>query len=243
MRAQAVTLAPIDPYSLKTIPKWHPRRLYHTVLARFHDWQARRYFATYALPRKLISPLPELPPEMAWSDTQVSPEQMKYLLWAIEQTESLGGTVVEIGCWRGVTTAALARHTRRSVVGIDSFIGSSNQVNREHFLARLAVYPHASLLEMPSGTAARSWTRGPISFIFIDADHDYWNVAHDIAAWLPLVIPGGMIALHDTDLPEFAGSRRAVYEVHHGLELVAHPENLTVFRKPRESSGSVVKTE
>lgn len=226
-------MPPIDPYSLKSIPKWHPRRLYHTALARYHEWQARRHFTSYALPRKVITPLPVLPPDIQWSDTQLSPEQLQHLLWAVQQTETLGGTVVEIGCWRGVTTAALAQHTRRPVVGIDCFLGSANQVNHDHFVRRLAAYPHASLLELPSGAASRSWNRGPISFIFIDADHDYWNVAHDIEAWLPLVMPGGMIALHDTDLHEFAGSRRAVFEVHRGLEMVAHPENLTVFRKPR----------
>ncbi|HQR43801.1 MAG TPA: class I SAM-dependent methyltransferase [Gemmatales bacterium] len=231
-------MPPIDPYSLKSIPKWHPRRLYHTALARLEEWKARQAFDQYALPRLVVDTLPALPDGIVWSDTQVSPEQLRHLLWALQQTEGLGGTVVEIGCWRGVTTAALAQHTQRPVVGIDCFIGSANQVNRDHFVQRLAAYPHASLLEKPSGAAARAWDRGPISFIFIDADHDYWNVAHDINAWLPHVMPGGMIALHDTDLKVFAGSRRAVYEVHQQLDLVAHPENLTIFRKPAATAGN-----
>ena len=62
--------------------------------------------------------------------------------------------------------------------------------------------------------------------------HDYANVAHDLRAIQPLMEPGGLIALHDTDHPEFPGSRRAVYEQRRHLELVAHIPDLVVFRVP-----------
>jgi hypothetical protein len=46
-------------------------------------------------------------------------------------------------------------------------------------------------------------------FVFIDAAHDKASVAADLAAWFPLVRPGGVIAGHDW---QEAGVREAVTE-------------------------------
>ena len=75
------------------------------------------------------------------------------------------------------------------------------------------------------------WRHGPASFLFIDAVHDYVNTAFDIATWSPLLVPGGILALHDTDQEIFAGTRRAAFETlgHDHFELLAHPSNLTLF--------------
>jgi hypothetical protein len=45
--------------------------------------------------------------------------------------------------------------------------------------------------------------------VFINAVHDYVNTSFDIEAWLPKLVPGGILALHDTDQ--------------------AHPPNLAIF--------------
>lgn len=59
-----------------------------------------------------------------------------------------------------------------------------------------------------------------ISFVFIDAVHDYEHCKEDIAAWKPLIKPGGIIAGHD-HTPSWPGVEQAVreafpggYEVH-----------------------------
>jgi hypothetical protein len=65
--------------------------------------------------------------------------------------------------------------------------------------------------------------------VFINAVHDYVNTSFDIEAWLPKLVPGGILALHDTDQAMFAGTRRAAYEPLNRLELIAHPPNLAIF--------------
>ncbi len=51
----------------------------------------------------------------------------------------------------------------------------------------------------------------PCSFVWIDAVHDKPHVLEDIAAWMPLIRPGGVIGGHD-HTPSFPGVEEAVRE-------------------------------
>ena len=100
-----------------------------------------------------------------------------------------------------------------------------------HFRARTAGLDNVLLERTTSGAAATHWRHGGARLLFIDAVHDYVNTSFDIATWSPLLVPGGILALHDTDQAIFAGTRRAAFEAHRGdrFELLAHPSNLTLF--------------
>lgn len=50
-----------------------------------------------------------------------------------------------------------------------------------------------------------------VSFVFVDAVHDYEHAKEDIAAWLPLIRKGGIIAGHD-HTPSWPGVEKAVTE-------------------------------
>jgi hypothetical protein len=108
----------IGPYLIKRLPKHHLKRVVYALWARLADRYSRVFFEEYALPEKLISELP-LAPEADWNETQVNPEQARYLLWGLRCTESLPGCIVEVGSWRGVTTAYLAGNTTATVIAID----------------------------------------------------------------------------------------------------------------------------
>jgi hypothetical protein len=53
------------------------------------------------------------------------------------------------------------------------------------------------VLRMASTQATRRFGDGSVRFAFLDADHQYEAIKSDIAAWLPKVKPGGILAGHD----------------------------------------------
>lgn len=228
-----MTLTVVDPFSVKQYPKWHPYRLCYTAGARWAEARSRSRFAEWELPEKRLSDLPAAP-AADWHDTDVNPEQLRHLLAGLRDTESLAGTVcVEVGAFRGVTAAALAAATPRAYVAIDPYIGYGGSESDFHLMrsrtAGLANFWHE---RSTSGHAAAAWARGPIGFAFIDAVHDYMNVRFDIAAWSAHVVPGAILAFHDTDNPAFAGVRRAVRNICPPWQLYAHVPDLVMLRKP-----------
>jgi Methyltransferase domain len=221
----------VDPFAVKHYPRWHPFRLAHKSLSVAREWEARRHFRRYALPEMLWEePMPALP-EVDWDSTSVTPTQMRHLLRAVAATESLTDTViVEVGCFRGVTTRCLAGATSRKLIAVDPYGGYGGAAaDRDAFRRRIAGLDNVIHEAKTSGAAARAWDHGPASLVFIDAIHDYVNTSFDIGVWAPKLVRGGILALHDVDQVAYAGTRRAAFESLGRFELVAHPDNLALF--------------
>lgn len=124
------------------------------------------------------------------------------------------GHVVEVGRFSGGTAVLLAlgaRHGGRpGVVSVD-------QVRLpavEHFCKVNGVQEEVQLLDGDSPAIAARWTRiqeqPGISMLFVDADHTYEGVVRDLDAWLPHVVAGGTIAMHDSTTPD-CGVSKAIY--------------------------------
>lgn len=216
-----------DPFLIKQYPKWHSRRLAFVLRARLLEKQAQRHFDRYAFPSKVLK-TPTSYIEASYQDTAVTPLQMEYLVQGVLATECFQDTViVEIGCYRGVTTRIFSQYSTRGVIAVDPFIGYGGS-DRDYrcFKTNIEGLNNITHERRTSGEAFRQWKYGPISFIFIDAVHDYVNSIFDIQAWSSLVIPGGIIALHDVDQYAYAGTRQAAFEMFSQAEIFAHPENL-----------------
>lgn len=129
------------------------------------------------------------------------------------------GAIVEIGSFMGKSTCWLARGAkdaqREKVTAVDHFTGSpEHQVGADLEVPQLAcegttfdifmdnlnrfeLGDYVTPIKASSEEAAREWDQ-PIRLLFIDADHSYEGVKNDYELWAPHVVPGGIIAFHDT---------------------------------------------
>jgi len=220
-----------DEFAIKRYPKWFPNRLAFTLQARLIEKEAALNFKKYALAEKLLPNFPALV-DLDYTNAAVTPVQAQHLMAALSATEHLQNTVVvEVGCYRGATTQAL-RATSRKVIAVDPYIGYGGfEEDYRCFVQNTANLSNVIHERKASGKAVKTWQHPPVSFVFIDAVHDYVNTAFDIQAWSSLLVEGGMIACHDTDQQSFAGTRKAVFEASSVFSIFTHPDNLVILRK------------
>lgn len=133
-------------------------------------------------------------------DTAVTSGQRELLLRAIQATDNLDLPIVELGAWRGVTTAAIAMATQRPLYVVDPYCDPlGNEADLQAMRERTRGLPNVKHIRMSSGDAARALRQEKFSVVFVDAIHDYWNTWFDFKVWGSLLTPGGMIAFHDVD--------------------------------------------
>jgi MMP 1-O-methyltransferase len=153
----------------------------------------------------------ELPEIEGW----LSAAQGRFLRDAAAATTGRGA-IVEIGSWKGRSTAWLASGARlggRRVYAIDPHRGSREDP-AAHTLAefldnmrRAGVQDAIEPLVMTSTEAARA-IPGPVELLFIDGDHSDPAVRHDAELWLPRVVEHGVVMLHDVASSGYTGPRR-----------------------------------
>jgi predicted O-methyltransferase YrrM len=131
-----------------------------------------------------------------------------------------GCRVVEVGSWQGASVVHLADALAgkdATVFSVDNGIGTEHSPTLWHVgierLRRNVADAGVLVLPVDSLLAARAFSPHSVDFVFIDAGHTYEAVKADVAAWYPIVKPGGILAGHDYSNPEFPGVRRAVDEL------------------------------
>jgi hypothetical protein len=123
--------------------------------------------------------------------------------------------VVEIGTWKGQSSAFLAVELINSgkdfkLDCIDNFTGSviepgqmNDQDNKAGKLLDVfknnmrPVVGHYQAIQGDSAESAQLYEDESLDFVFIDASHDYESFKKDLFAWFPKVKIGGMISGHD----------------------------------------------
>ncbi len=150
---------------------------------------------------------------MAFNEDWYSNEQLDLLVAAYDLARHVPGDVLEVGCWEGRSTVALARACfPKTLVAIDTWEGSFDEAP-DHVTVTLArerdVYAifRENVRELTAGNvfpAKCDWRtfmaerpRAPIAFCHLDAAHDYVSVRDQIRALLPHMSPGGTICGDD----------------------------------------------
>lgn len=125
-----------------------------------------------------------------------------------EKTAHLSGAVVEVGCWTGRSTVALANACKPAVVlAVDTWEGSPSEISAS-LAAERDVFAQfrRNVFSMTAGNVVplrmnwRDYFNGrtqPIRFLHIDAEHTYREVSDNIAAALPLMVSGGIVCGDD----------------------------------------------
>jgi predicted O-methyltransferase YrrM len=144
------------------------------------------------------------------------------LLFRLAASCPAGGTIVEIGSWKGKSATWLA-HGAADVPGVRIFAVDPHEPyladpsadslrDLRANLERLGLGEIVTPVVARSAAAARS-IDGPIDVLFIDGDHEEPPVTADLASWLPKVRPGGAVALHDVRNRRWPGVSRALSRV------------------------------
>jgi beta-1,4-mannosyl-glycoprotein beta-1,4-N-acetylglucosaminyltransferase len=177
--------------------------------------------------------------DAAFHENWYPDDQILRAVDAYERTRSLHGAVVEIGCWEGRSTIALANACHpEPLIAVNTWAGSAAE-HVDHVTVRLArqrdvfsqFEKNTRLLTGGNIVPARrdahdflaDWS-GPLKYVHLDASHDYRSVKRTIEACLPFVVPGGVICGDDFQSADLSrvdlegGVERAVREVLPGFE-------------------------
>jgi predicted O-methyltransferase YrrM len=131
------------------------------------------------------------------------------------ETFPSGSKFIEIGSWKGRSSAYMAVEIANSNKSIDFYCVDTWEGSSEHMPGGFAYEPHLDLLyetfitnmkpvenyykpiKMKSIDASKLFDDNFFDFVFIDACHEYDCVKEDIEFWLPKVKSGGIMAGHD----------------------------------------------
>ncbi len=154
-----------------------------------------------------------------------------------------GGTIVELGSYRGKSTVALALGAQLSgatVWAIDphesyhqgdtDFGPLDNSAFLQNIVAA-GVTDVVRVINLSAGDVSEIWGE-VIHLLFLDANHEYQHVRWDFLAWSYHVHPEGLIAMHDTGgnwpgVTQFVNELLAAGE----WEKIAMADSTSVFRR------------
>lgn len=221
----------IDPFEFKKIPKWHPYRSIWTLHSRVLERNSRTFPFKFDESALRSSRHRRYDRGESLVDTAVTAHQLELLQLSVLSSANVDGYIVEIGSYRGVTTAHLASETSKTIYAVDPFMGYGGADEDYNIFERnTRNISNINHIRLPSGSAAVDF-KGDISLLFIDAVHDFSNSWFDFCAWSPKVAANGFIAMHDVD--DFPGVGKTCQLINSlpAYSIWAYAPNIVIFQK------------
>lgn len=144
------------------------------------------------------------------------------LIFLAQQAE-IARLIVEFGCYKGRSTRALADNTSGIVIAVDPWDGvyyaNNNSVHGiktdvfDEFKANLLDQIHIDRVVPYRMYSQDFYTAASPGFVFIDGDHRYETVKHDIELAFKIMRNGGILAGHDYTHTDWPGVKQAVDEI------------------------------
>jgi predicted O-methyltransferase YrrM len=155
---------------------------------------------------------------------------LRHLRRRARDTEPLGGPILEIGSFCGLSTAVLSERGA-SVVCVDPFMGGEDLPVRDTYhifkahMERLGRWEQLMVYRKQSRLFFWSWPEHrQFRLIFIDGSHTYENCLADIQRSYPLLKSGGYMLIDDAH--DNLLIRKALVDCGHSWYQVTEPELL-----------------
>lgn len=133
-------------------------------------------------------------------------------LYSLARSCTGRGAIVEIGSWKGRSTVCLGLGSKAGagvpVYAVDRPRGEIHE-EFERNIHRAGVEDVVRPITSSSEEAARGFGE-PVELLFIDASHEYDLVKLDWDLWVPKLLEGGVLVMHDTTW--FEGPKRIAEE-------------------------------
>ena len=145
---------------------------------------------------------------MSFTEEWFGEASQKVLASLAGSVRTVSGTVVEVGCWEGRSTVALANAVwPLNVRAVDTWQGSPGEISAD-LAAERDVFAsfQRNIVSLTRGNVwpyRMGWreyfaeNRDPVKFCHIDATHSYEEVRENIETVLPLMVPGGVLCGDD----------------------------------------------
>lgn len=189
------------------------------------------------------------------------PAELAALVAAAERAPAGGGWLVELGAYCGRSTIALGSvaadrglyllsvdHHRGSIEQRPPFpwadprvrdgdLGTIDSLGTLRDALRLAALEEVVVAWVGTNLALASWARPLAGLVLIDGGHDALNAHLDLELARSLLVPGGLLCIHDVyEDPRDGGQapwRVLVAALHLGFQLVARHGSLAVLEAGR----------
>jgi predicted O-methyltransferase YrrM len=127
-----------------------------------------------------------------------------------------GATLIEVGTYKGqsfsyLIVEAINAGKTFDFIAIDACPWPDVEPDFTRNMEPLKDH-YRTLFGGDSFDRANDFEDGSIDFVFLDANHSYEFISKDIAAWLPKIKKGGILAGHDYDPKDWPGVIQAVKE-------------------------------